>query len=93
MEIFHIIEGTLKFELNGVRSEAGPGGSVLIPAGAVHAFRNAGSTPAKIHFELLPAGSSEEAFERLVAGDVDDVEAFFDRYQMDLAGPPLEADA
>lgn len=89
LEIFHIIEGSLKFELNGVVSEAGAGATVMIPAGAVHAFQNIGAASARIHFELLPAGDSKEAFERLVTGDRGNVEAFFDRYGMDLSGPPL----
>ena len=92
LEIFHIIEGTLQFELNGVVSEASAGASVMIPAGAIHAFQNVGDAPARIHFELLPAGDSEEAFEHLVAGDIGDIKAFFDRYGMDLSGPPLGAE-
>ncbi len=62
----------------------------MVPPGLVHTFRNAGDTPATFHFELLPSGNSEEAFQTLIAGDVGDPEAFFEKYGMVLAGPPLE---
>jgi len=41
---------------------------------------------------MIPAGESEEGFSRMIEGigKIDDVQAFFDRYDMDLAGPPLD---
>ncbi|MFT5468026.1 MAG: quercetin dioxygenase-like cupin family protein [Verrucomicrobiales bacterium] len=93
-EIFHIIEGMIRFEIDGVVSEHGAGAAAVVPAGAVHAFRNIGTEAATIHFEMIPAGKSEEAFERIAAeGDsIEDVAAFFDQYDMDLCGPPLDGD-
>ena len=93
MEIFHVIEGQFRFQIDGEVIELGAGGSALVPAGAVHAFRNIGDSPARIHFEMLPANNSEEAFAELIRkGDaIADVKAFFDQYDMDLVGPPLEA--
>ena len=90
LEVFHIIEGSIQFEVNGELFERGSGAVAVVPAGAVHAFRNIGTMPAVIHFEMLPAGDSEEAFDRMVTGDIGDVEAFFDDYGMDLSGPPLD---
>jgi hypothetical protein len=69
--------------------ERSAGAAAVVPAGAVQAFRNIGETPTEIHFELLPAGDSEEAFALMVRGEIGDVDAFFDKYGMDLAGPPL----
>jgi len=89
IEVFHVIEGEIRFELDGETVVRGSGASVLVPAGAVHAFRNDGETPATIHFELLPAGRSEEFFSRLVAGEKGDPGAFFDAFGIDLCGPPL----
>ena len=89
LEIFHVIEGSLRFEVNGELFERKAGAVAVVPAGAVHAFRNIGATPAVIHFEMLPAGDSEKAFELMVGGAIDDVDAFFDKYGMDLSGPPL----
>lgn len=92
VEVFHVIEGTIKFEIDGTVSEASAGTAAVVPQGAVHAFRNIGSGPAIIHFEMIPAGESEEAFSRLIkeADQIEDIEAFFDRYDMDLSGPPLD---
>ena len=89
-EIFHVIKGTIRFEIDGVVSEIEEGGAAVVPAGTVHAFRNIGDQAATIHFEMLPAGDSEEAFERLVNEEIEDVSAFCDKYGMDLVGPPLE---
>lgn len=90
LEIFHVIEGTIRFEVAGETFERGAGATALVPAGATHAFRNVGDAPARIHFELMPALKSEEAFERLVSETITDPAAFFDEYGMDLVGPPLE---
>lgn len=92
IEVFHIIDGLLRFEVDGETFQRGTGAAASVPAGAVHTFRNEGDKPVIIHFELIPAGKSEEFFEKLVAGDYDQekVEAFFKRYGLELAGPPLE---
>ncbi len=37
---FFILEGAYSFEIDGVRSELGPGSSVFIPRGTVCSFRN-----------------------------------------------------
>jgi quercetin dioxygenase-like cupin family protein len=89
LEVFHVIEGSIQFEVNGDLFERNAGETAVVSAGAVHAFRNIGAMPAVIHFEMLPAGDSEEAFELMVRGEIGDVDAFFERYGMDLAGPPL----
>jgi quercetin dioxygenase-like cupin family protein len=89
LEVFHVIEGSIRFEVNGNSFEQRAGGTAVVPAGAVHAFRNIGAAPAVIRFELLPAGGSEEAFGLMVRGEVGDVGAFFEKYGMNLAGPPL----
>ncbi len=90
LEIFHVIEGNIRFEVNGESFERGSGAAAVIPMGAVHAFRNIGTSNAVIHFELLPAGDSEEAFDQITTGEIEDVAAFFDKYDMDLSGPPLD---
>ena len=90
LEVFHIIEGSIRFEVNGKLFERGTGAAAAVPAGAVHAFRNIGTTPAVIHFEMLPAGNSEEAFDRMATGEIGDLNAFFEKYGMDLSGPPLD---
>jgi len=90
-EVFHVLSGVILFEIDGRRIEVSAGGAAVVPAGAVHAFKNMGQDAATIHFELIPAGESEEAFRRLVSENIPDAAAFFDRYGMDLVGPPLES--
>ena len=90
LEIFHILEGTLSFEVDGQSFERTAGEVAVVPAGAVHAFQNHGPADSRIHFQMLPALRSEEAFRRLTEKDFGEVEAFFDDYGMDLCGPPLE---
>ena len=90
LEVFHVLEGTIRFEVSGETFECQAGSAAAVPAGAVHAFKNVGEQPAKIHFELIPALESEDAFKRLTSEVIDDVGAFFDEYGMDLAGPPLD---
>ena len=91
LEVFHVLEGRIRFEVDGEVLVREAGSVAVVPAGAVHAFRNDGGESARIRFELLPAGSSEEGFRLLLAGEVEDVGAFFDQYDMDLVGPPLDA--
>ena len=64
LEIFHIIEGKIRFEVSGETFEREAGAAAVVPAGAIHSFRNIGEAPARIHFEMIPALRSEEAFER-----------------------------
>ncbi|MEM7014448.1 MAG: cupin domain-containing protein [Verrucomicrobiota bacterium] len=92
LEIFHVLEGTIRFEIDGEIIERGAGAAAVVPVGAVHAFRNIGKEPAMIHFEMIPAGNIEEGFKRLAtdADSIEDMAAFFDDYGMDLSGPPLE---
>lgn len=88
-EVFHIISGRIQFELEGERFDVGPGGTAVIPAGKTHSFKNPTDQEATIHFELLPAGKSEAFFEKLVAGEFDDIPVFFEEHGLKLMGPPL----
>lgn len=44
-EIVIIKDGSLEYEINGRRQQAGPGAVILITAGDVHRSHNAGDTP------------------------------------------------
>ena len=90
-EVFHVLSGSVLFEIDGELTEVSAGGAAVVPAGAVHAFKNIGQDVATIHFEMIPSGMSEEAFERLVNEEISDPGSFFDQYGMDLIGPPLES--
>lgn len=90
IEVFHVISGTFLFEVDGVRTVASAGEVAVVPVGTVHAFRNIGAEPATLHFELLPALNSEQAFAKMVSGDIGDPETFFDTHFVKMTGPPLE---
>ena len=66
-ERFEIIEGTMVFRMGLKKIVAGPGDVVTVPAGKVHAFKNAGDEPAKVNVQVRPALQMEALFETTVA--------------------------
>ena len=46
-EVFYVLEGEIEFLLDGELRLASAGSTVFVPAGTVHAFRNAGDRPAR----------------------------------------------
>lgn len=65
-ERFHVLEGTMKFRLGMKKIVAGPGETVIVPAGSVHRFSNGGDTPARARVEVIPALDMEQLFETTV---------------------------
>ncbi|MFJ6217102.1 cupin domain-containing protein [Streptomyces sp. NPDC092296] len=58
-EHFHVLEGEVTFDLAEGASTLGAGGSVSVPIGAAHGFRNASSDWARCLFLITPAGYEE----------------------------------
>jgi quercetin dioxygenase-like cupin family protein len=58
-EVILVLDGVLTFEVNGTRTEAGPGTVVTIPAGLEHAWRNFGDRPAHYFATFTPGGIDE----------------------------------
>ena len=54
-ERFHVLEGTMRFRLGLRTIVAGPGETVVVPAGRVHKFANGGNTTARVRVEVEPA--------------------------------------
>ena len=54
-ERFEVIEGTMSFRMGLKKIVAGPGDVVTVPAGKVHAFKNAGDDTAKVRVQVRPA--------------------------------------
>jgi mannose-6-phosphate isomerase-like protein (cupin superfamily) len=54
-ERFHVLEGTMQFRLGLRKIVAGPGETVVVPAGARHKFANGGDTTARVRVEVEPA--------------------------------------
>ena len=54
-ECFTVLDGWLKFRIDGQRVTAGPGDTVRIPPATVHHFANAGDRPARVAVTTRPA--------------------------------------
>jgi quercetin dioxygenase-like cupin family protein len=59
-ERFRVLEGTMKFRLGLRTIVAGPGETVVVPAGRVHKFANGGDEPARVHVQVEPALDMED---------------------------------
>jgi quercetin dioxygenase-like cupin family protein len=46
-EVFYVLDGEIEFLLDGEWHQASAGSTVFVPAGTVHAFRNARDRPAR----------------------------------------------
>jgi mannose-6-phosphate isomerase-like protein (cupin superfamily) len=66
-ERFEVVSGTMKFKLGLKTIIAGPGETVVVPAGKRHRFSNAGAEDAHVRVEVRPALRMEELFETTVA--------------------------
>ena len=66
-ERFEVVSGVMKFRRGPRTVVARPGDIVIIPAGTMHRFENAGSDPAIVRVEVRPALRMEELFETTVA--------------------------
>src|SRR3954468_18352976 len=66
-ERFEVVEGTMRFTMGRARILAGPGETVVVPAGVAHDFANAGDRHALVRVEVRPALQMERLFETAVA--------------------------
>ena len=71
------LEGTLTFTVDGKANALGPGDTLFIPRGVVHAFDNRSGAPAKCLSALTPGILGPEYFHELAT--------------LIVAGPPDEA--
>jgi mannose-6-phosphate isomerase-like protein (cupin superfamily) len=62
-ESFHILEGTMQFQVGDQRITVGPGAFVHVPAQTPHAFWNASGSPVKIIGTMSPGGFEEYLIE------------------------------
>lgn len=101
-ERFDVLAGTVRFSIDGVVHDVGPGDSVAAPRGSVHAFKNISNKPAEMLIHISPGGMEKMflLFGRLSEGpdDAPDpvtpemigriVEACA-RYGIEVVGPPI----
>jgi len=63
-EAFFVLEGQMSFQVDGRKISAAAGAWVTLPKGTLHAFKNTGSTPAKMLILVNPSGL-EKFFEEV----------------------------
>jgi mannose-6-phosphate isomerase-like protein (cupin superfamily) len=66
-ERFEVVSGTMGFRLGMKKVIAEAGETVIVPAGKMHRFFNAGDEPAHVLVEVRPALAMERLFETVVA--------------------------
>jgi quercetin dioxygenase-like cupin family protein len=66
-ERFVVHRGTMQFRLGLKKIVAGPGDTVVVPKGRVHAFKNVGGEEAMVRVQVTPALDMEQLFETTVA--------------------------
>ena len=62
-ERFEVVSGTMEFRLGRKKIVAGPGETVVVPAGKVHRFANGGDEDAHVKVEVHPALKMEDLLE------------------------------
>lgn len=55
-ELFLVVEGRIRYFVEGRWTEVGVGGAVYLPRGIVHCYRNVGTTPSRHWILTTPAG-------------------------------------
>ena len=96
-EWFYVLEGDYLFEVDGNQMTVGPGHSLFAPRGTAHTFQNIGPRPGRMIVLGQPAGM-DVFFTELAAATKDMLEPdlsvivpIFEKYGLELLGPPLAA--
>jgi quercetin dioxygenase-like cupin family protein len=92
-EILYVLEGLLRFKLDGELREAPAGTFVFIPRGVEHTWQNVGDGPGRFLVVTAPAGF-ERFFEEFaaippVASRADEFRRIGAEVGMEVVGPPL----
>ena len=100
-ETFTVLEGKMRFRVGWRRIIAGPGRRVVVPAGTVHHFANAGRVTARVAVESRPALRMQELLETAAALAQDqhaarrvlprplDLALFMTEFEREVAAPYL----
>jgi quercetin dioxygenase-like cupin family protein len=64
-ERWEVIAGSVRFKIGGLEQTAGPGDTIVAPAGTPHTARNVGEKPAHLRIQMRPALRWQEFVERL----------------------------
>jgi len=91
-EWFYVLEGTVRFRVDGKETVVGPGESVLGPKRVPHCFAGTGETPARMLITFTPAGVMEDFFREVAVPNGPKMEgntALFAKYEMRYVGPGI----
>jgi uncharacterized cupin superfamily protein len=85
-EAFYVLEGHIQFQLGANDVHAGPGSTVLVPAGVAHCFRNVGATDVTWLVVGAPAAAvtAVEEVAALAPGDLHGLIELFARHDSEL---------
>ena len=90
-EAFYILEGKLTMRIGERMLELGPRGAALVPAGTLHTWKNAGTTPVRF-LQVTAPGSMEELLEAFAARPLaspEELAQLAEMYGTVILGPPL----
>ncbi len=91
-EWFYVLEGEVRFRVDGKETVVGPGESVLGPRRVPHCFAGTGEKPARMLITFTPAGKMEEFFRAVAVPNGPKMEgnaALFAKYEMQYVGPGI----
>ena len=97
-EWFYVLEGEFLFQVGDRRIRAATGAALLAPHDVPHTFLNVGTTPGRTLVVAEPAGI-EMFFAQMATACVDGLPdpaailPVFEKYGLELLGPPLTAHA
>lgn len=93
-ELFYVMSGVIKFRCEDEVLEITAGGTIVIPPGARHTFKNIGDAPAKIVVTLTPGGGDGFFFaveeQGLGRADQAAIDKLAEQYNLKFVGPPLD---
>ena len=94
-EVFFVLEGSFKFEVDGQELFASAGDIAVAPRGTVHAFKNIGDATGRLRYVFTPAGDIEELFRAIHAGAKEAgvshelMSTVAEPFDQEIVGPPL----
>lgn len=88
-EIFHVLEGNVRFHIDGNVFDAQAGSVVVIPKGKPHAWQNLTDTQTRAMVTFMPSGF-EKALIEFVGHTMQEIEVIANRYKSYIVGPPID---
>jgi quercetin dioxygenase-like cupin family protein len=83
-EVFHIVEGCLRFKIRKAEFDAAQGSTVVIPKGTVHGWRNV--TEARVlALVMFSPGGIDRMFDEIAGRSFTEIQAIAHRYGTVLA--------